>query len=108
MRILLRLTGPAIALIAAAGGLTPEGFTSSASAARPVCCYTNAQYAGVCIVQPAKDESCASIRAYLNNPQSQGKTYCDNTTIRGGYRQVKCPRGIAGQSQEGGSRTAVR
>jgi|EndMetStandDraft_3_1072993.scaffolds.fasta_scaffold03510_5 hypothetical protein len=92
MRILPGV-GAAIVLMAAAGGLTPEGLTSAASVARPACCYTNAQYAGVCIVQPAKDESCASIRTYLNNPRSQGKTYCDNTSVRGGWRQVKCPRG---------------
>jgi len=30
-------------------------------------------------------------RTYLNNPRSQGKTYCGNTSIRGGWRQAKCP-----------------
>jgi hypothetical protein len=97
----------AIVLMAAAGGLTLEGFTSAASAARSACCYTNPQYTGVCVVQPAKNESCASIRTYLNNPQSQGKTYCDNTSIRGGWRQVKCPRVRTGKTDEGGSGTAV-
>ena len=98
MRILTGLMGAAIALMAAAGGPTPEAATSAASVARPACCYTNPQYSGVCVVQPAKDESCASIRTYLNNPQSQGKTYCDNTSIRGGWRQVKCPRGMGGKN----------
>ena len=108
MRILPGLIGPAVALMAAAGGPTPEVATSAAPVARPACCYTNPQYSGVCVVQPAKDESCGSIRNYLNNPQSQGKTYCGNTSIRGGWRQVKCPRGTTGKTDDGGSPTAVR
>jgi hypothetical protein len=98
--------GLAITLMAVAGDLTPQAFTSAPSATRPACCYTNPQYAGVCVVQPAKDESCASIRTYLNNPQSQGKTYCNITSIRGGWRQVKCPRGRTGKTEESGSRTS--
>ena len=45
---------------------------------------------GTCEVEPAKDETCATILEYLNNPQSQGKSYCGNTTIRGGWQQVPC------------------
>jgi hypothetical protein len=54
------------------------------------CCFTNPQYAGTCMVQPAKGETCASIRTYLNDPRSQGRSYCSNTSIRGGWRRVTC------------------
>ena len=60
------------------------------SAAPATCCFTNPQYAGVCAVTPADEETCASILAYLNNPQSQGKSYCASTAIRGGWKQSKC------------------
>ncbi len=45
---------------------------------------------GTCEIEPAKDETCGTILDYLNNPQSQGKSYCANTTIRGGWQQVPC------------------
>jgi hypothetical protein len=56
------------------------------------CCYVNPSYAGVCVVQPTKDETCANILAYLNNPESSGRIYCNNTSIRGDWRQVVCER----------------
>ncbi|NOZ79945.1 MAG: hypothetical protein GXP48_12365 [Acidobacteria bacterium] len=57
-----------------------------------VCCFTQPQYAGVCKVTPTKDETCASILAYLNNPRSGGKGYCRNTAIRGGWKLIDCYR----------------
>ena len=57
---------------------------------RPHCCFTNPRYVGTCEVEPAKDETCATILDYLNNPQSQGKAYCSSTTIRGGWQQTPC------------------
>jgi hypothetical protein len=54
------------------------------------CCFTNPAYAGTCEVEPAKEETCSSILGYLNNPMSQGKAYCGNTTIRGGWQSVVC------------------
>jgi len=57
---------------------------------RPHCCFTNARYVGMCEVEPEKDETCAAIIEYLNNPQSQGKSYCNRTNIRGGWKQVPC------------------
>jgi hypothetical protein len=54
------------------------------------CCFTNPHYSGTCEVQPAKDESCSQILGYLNNPMSQGKSYCGSTTIRGGWQSVAC------------------
>ena len=54
------------------------------------CCFTNPRYSGICQVVPDEGESCASILAYLNNQNSVGKSYCGNTTIRGGWAQVEC------------------
>lgn len=54
------------------------------------CCLTNPQYSGVCSVEPAADETCGQVLDYLNSPQSQGKTYCGNTNIRGGWLLTKC------------------
>ncbi len=54
------------------------------------CCFTNPQYAGVCSVEPAADETCRQILEYLNTPQSQGKSYCNNTIVRGGWALTKC------------------
>ena len=45
---------------------------------------------GTCEVEPAQDETCATILEYLNNPQSQGKNYCNSTSIRGGWKSVPC------------------
>ena len=75
---------------AAAG---PGGCTAAAAGAddpRPPCCFGNPRYVGVCEVQPAKDETCASILDYLNNPQSAGKPYCNSTAVRGGWKIVPC------------------
>jgi hypothetical protein len=54
------------------------------------CCFTNPQYAGICRVEPAADETCGQILEYLNNPQSQGKSYCGNTIVRGGWTTTRC------------------
>jgi len=54
------------------------------------CCFTNQKYAGVCEVVPEGKETCASILAYLNNPMSTGKPYCNATDVRGGWHLVKC------------------
>lgn len=56
----------------------------------PKCCFANPGFAGTCEVEPAKEETCSSILGYLNNPMSQGKAYCGNTTIRGGWQSVVC------------------
>ncbi len=56
----------------------------------PTCCFTNPGFAGTCEVRPAKDESCGQVLDYLNNPMSKGKSYCGNTSIRGGWKSVAC------------------
>jgi hypothetical protein len=66
----------------------PSCLTGEGEAAQ--CCFTHPGYAGVCVVEPAKDETCATVLRYLNNPRSQGKTYCNNTTLRGGWKLVPC------------------
>lgn len=88
-------------VVSAALSLAVSAFASlgAQTAARP-CCFDNPQYSGTCVVQPAEGESCASILEYLNNPQAHGKSYCGNTTIRGGWKQVECaaPPDAAGQA----------
>jgi hypothetical protein len=54
------------------------------------CCFTNPAYSGTCEVVPGKDETCGSILDYLNNPMSQGKAYCSNTTVRSGWKSASC------------------
>ena len=63
-----------------------------AGAARKPCCFTNPQYSGICAVEPGEGESCQSILDYLNNPQSQGKAYCGNTNVRGGWKLTACQK----------------
>lgn len=63
----------------------------SDSEAPAECCFNNARYTGTCVVQPAEEESCASILDYLNNPSSSGKSYCSFTEIRGGWKEIACP-----------------
>lgn len=71
----------ALALAPAAGSDEPK---------RPPCCFTNPRYSGVCSVEPSPEESCGRILEYLNTPQSQGKSYCGNTNIRGGWASQQC------------------
>jgi hypothetical protein len=79
-------TAPAPAAAAPSGA-----FAAVAQEPPPTkCCFTNPRYAGTCEVEPAKDESCGRILGYLNNPMSQGKSYCGNTAIRGGWQSVAC------------------
>jgi hypothetical protein len=87
----------ACALVAAAAAPQSKAAPPAAASGRPSCCYTNPQYAGVCVVQAGEGETCASIRAYLNNPRAQGKTYCASTNVRGGWKQVRCARAPRGQ-----------
>ena len=54
------------------------------------CCFENPRFSGTCQVQAGPEETCGSILAYLNNPNSVGKAYCGNTTVRGGLSKVSC------------------
>jgi hypothetical protein len=71
-------------------GPPAEGAVTDEPTARADCCFNNRAFSGVCVVTPEEDETCTTILAYLNNPQSQGKDYCGKTTIRGGWQQTTC------------------
>jgi hypothetical protein len=43
-------------------------------------------------VNPGDDETCATILSYLNTPLSTGRSYCSNTDIRGGWKQLACEK----------------
>lgn len=83
-----RILGCAAVLALAGGGSQLD--VRAADSARSPCCFTNPQYSGVCRVEPAEGETCDSALAYLNTPNSQGRTYCDNSSIRGGWARQKC------------------
>ena len=51
------------------------------------CCFRHRSWSGQCVVV-AENEQCRDILLYLNDPRSSGKTYCRNTTLRGGWTQV--------------------
>lgn len=82
------LMAAALTLASAAPGRVPE--RPQAEEQKKPCCFKNPGYAGTCKVQPTGDETCATILAYLNNPMAQGKSYCEGTTIRGGWTEVPC------------------
>lgn len=77
-----------------------EDATTEEPSPRADCCFNNRAFTGVCVVQPEADETCATILAYLNNPQSQGKDYCGKTTIRGGWQQTACEAPQSGEPIE--------
>jgi hypothetical protein len=87
-------------LLAAALALTGLAQEADTQDPRPHCCFTNPRYAGTCEVEPAKDETCASILEYLNNPMSQGKPYCNSTNLRGGWKQEPCEPGMKSGSSK--------
>jgi len=72
------------------------------------CCFENPRYSGTCQVTPGEGESCASILAYLNNPNSVGKNYCGNTKVRGGWTQVSCEEGAGTAAAADGQESAER
>ncbi|MCI0414269.1 hypothetical protein L0222_15935 [bacterium] len=65
-------------------------FSLTTVASSQNCCFVHPNYAGICVVEPAPGESCASILDYLNSPGTAGKTYCGGTPIRGGWSQTRC------------------
>ncbi len=85
MKSLALLVLLAVLLALAAPAQSPEP-----PAEKVECCYTHPAYSGVCRVTPAPDETCESVFAYLNDPASSGKNYCDETNLRGGWKMVDC------------------
>lgn len=87
----LKITGilAAILCLTALGAFAVEE-TPETAMQQTKCCFENPRYSGTCEVTPGPEESCGSVLGYLNNPNSMGKDYCGNTTIRGGWSQVEC------------------
>jgi len=81
-----------------AGGSALAERGRSDSEAATECCFENSRYAGVCVVQPAEEETCANILDYLNNPSSSGRSYCGFTEIRGGWKEIACQQETASWS----------
>lgn len=77
-----------VGAIAASAGPAARGTTEDPD--RRLCCVANPRFAGVCAVELGPNETCQDVLAYLNNATSVGKTYCGNTPIRGGWKQVPC------------------
>jgi hypothetical protein len=90
-------------LFAGAILLASIGTARSANTAEP-CCFANEAFTGVCRVVPEQNESCASILAYLNKPNTSGKTYCGASNVRGGWRQVTCGDRSSGPKSPASSR----
>jgi hypothetical protein len=63
---------------------------SSNAEVQEKCCFSHPSYSGTCEVTPGDGESCASVLRYLNTPNSQGKTYCGGTELRGGWNLASC------------------
>ncbi len=90
-RLLLTVAGAAfLGLGALSVGSIRMAGESEPAGSEDVCCFNNPAYSGTCRVEPAEDETCASILAYLNNPMGQGKSYCEGTKVRQGWQQVTC------------------
>jgi hypothetical protein len=64
---------------------------SAPSGAAARCCLTNQAYRGVCVVTLGEKETSESVLAYLNAPNTTGRTYCNSTRVRGGWEEVPCP-----------------
>jgi len=90
MRLTFALRASLVAAATLALAVLALTVPPSTAADQSPCCFTNPRYSGVCQVVPGEGESCSSILAYLNNQNSVGKSYCGNTTIRGGWAQVEC------------------
>jgi hypothetical protein len=69
----------------------PQTAASAPSGAAARCCVTNTAYRGVCLVTLGEKETCESVLAYLNAPNTSGRTYCNSTRLRGGWEKVPCP-----------------
>lgn len=79
-------------LAAALPALGSAPATTRADDPPPRCCFANPKYSGTCEVELGEGETCGAVLAYLNNPRASGKTYCGNTDIRGGWREIVCQK----------------
>jgi len=65
------------------------------------CCFNNPRFAGTCQEFPTGGGTCTEILAYLNSLSSVGRGYCGMTTVRGGWRQVRCGQTQAAPTTDG-------
>ena len=81
--------------VAVVAGAVALGTTVAAADTEPAapCCFAIDRIQGACKVVPSDDETCRTILDYLNNPMSSGKSYCENTSVRGGWVEVSCTTG---------------
>ncbi len=77
-----------VGAIAASAG--PTARTSAEDPDRRLCCVANPRFAGICSVELGPNETCQDVLDYLNNAASAGRTYCGNTNVRMGWKQVAC------------------
>ena len=84
---------------AVAAGASPTPPVAGEDAAR-TCCVANPRFSGICEVELGPEETCGDVLAYLNNASSAGKTYCSNTGVRMGWKEVGCQ-----EEQAAGART---
>lgn len=70
---------------------SPQAAASAPTGAAARCCLTNPAYSGICFVTLGEKETCEGVLAYLNAPNTTGRTYCNSTRLRGGWEKVPCP-----------------
>lgn len=78
-----------VALVAALAAVAQPGVPVAEDSARS-CCVANPRFAGMCKIELGPDETCRDALEYLNNAASVGKTYCGNTSVRMGWKEVAC------------------
>ncbi len=72
--------------------------SSSPDTSTVECTFSNPAYSGLCGVTETVPQgtrvstACKRILACLNDPQCTTKTYCNATTVRGGWKLVKGQR----------------
>jgi len=88
----MRRSSPARRLgLLALAGLAALGSTGQGTPKDEAeCCFTHPDFQGTCKVAPAPKETCANILEYLNQSGSTGKNYCNNSELRGRWKQVDC------------------
>jgi hypothetical protein len=83
-----------IGAVAAVASPTPP--VAGEDAARS-CCVANPRFSGICKVELGPQETCRDVLAYLNNAASAGRTYCGNTDVRMGWKEVACQEAQASE-----------
>lgn len=101
----MKRTIPALAMtMIFIGGAILVTSISAAEPEKKPCCFSNPRFSGQCKVTPGPDEKCSDILAYLNAQNSVGKSYCGNSTVRGGWATATCEEAEAsGQVLQGAS-----